>query len=179
MARVNWNKENIQQLKVYGDLGQLDDFAKLIKCTPNAAKIKYGREFGNRKPTSIHDKKAASIYNRMYPKTHDDAFKSKVNNTISVNPFKIEQIPFTGTRTTPEIVLMLVKQMLSIEANKLDSIYIPNSIADSKKAAGNIFQQAKNYIAKTNQAELVYTIKSNFSGDAKKKYLSARIWRLK
>jgi len=69
--------------------------------------------------------------------------------------------------------------MLSIKADKLDSIYIPNSIADSKKAAGNIFQQAKNYIAKTNKGELVYTIKSTFSGDAQKKYISGRIWRLK
>jgi hypothetical protein len=182
MARVNWNKENIQQLKVYGDLGQLDDFAKLIKCTPNAAKIKYGREFGNRKPTSIHDKKAASIYNRMYPKVETKPVKNAVKEACEesgVNPFVIEQVPFTGARSTPEIVIMLAKQMLSINANKLDSIYIPNSIADSKKSAGNIFQQAKNYIAKTNQAELVYTIKSNFSGDAKKTYLSARIWRLK
>ena len=64
-------------------------------------------------------------------------------DNVKVNPFKIEQVAFTGTRTTPDIVLMLVKQMLSIKADKLDSIYIPNSIADSKKAAGNIFQQAK------------------------------------
>ena len=179
MARTDWNKEKLTILKSLGLTGKLNDAPKLIGCTPNAAKIKYGREFGNRKPTSIYDKKAASIYNRMYPKTHDDAFKPEVNNKISVNPFKIEQIPFTGTRTTPDIVIMLAKQMLNIKANKLDSIYIPNSIADSKKAAGNIFQQAKNYIAKTNQAELVYTIKSTFSGDAKKTYLSARIWRLK
>ena len=96
-----------------------------------------------------------------------------------VNPFLIEQVPFTGIRSTPEIVIMLAKQMLSINANKLDSILIPYSIADSKKAAGNIFQQAKNYIAKTNQAELVYTIKSTFSSETKKQYLSARIWRLK
>jgi hypothetical protein len=163
MARINWTKENIQQLNVYGQSGELDKFAKLIGCTPNAAKIKYGR--------------ITKIYARM--DQIGAAFKSKVDNTIKVNPFKIEQVPFTGTRTTPEIVIMLAKQMLSIKADKLDSVYIPNSIADSKKAAGNIFQQAKSYIAKTNKAELVYTIKSSFSGDAKKTYLSARIWRLK
>jgi hypothetical protein len=171
MARVNWNKENLQQLHVYGQSGELDKFAKLIKCTENAARIKYGRMFGTKGDDFDIDK--------VHPKTHDDAFKSKVNNTISVNPFKIEQVPFTGTRSTPEIVLMLVKQMLSINANKLDSILVPNSVADSKSAANNIFQQAKNYIAKTNQAELVYTIKSTFSGDAKKTYLSGRIWRIK
>ena len=167
MARTEWNKENIQQLNVYGQSGELDKFAKLIGCTPNAAKIKYGRMFGNRKDS------------KRQPVTKVADVKSKVDNTIKVNPFKIEQVPFTGTRTTPEIVIMLAKQMLSINANKLDSVYIPNSIADSKKAAGNIFQQAKSYIAKTNKAELVYTIKSSFSGDAKKTYLSARIWRLK
>ena len=169
MARINWNKENLQQLNVYGRSGELDKFAKLIGCTPNAAKIKYGRE--------IRAKEASKIYATVDQIVTD--FNSKVNNTIKVNPFKIEQVPFTGTRTTPEIVIMLAKQMLSIKADKLDSVYIPNSIADSKKAAGNIFQQAKNYIAKTNKAELVYTIKSSFSGDAKKTYLSARIWRLK
>lgn len=171
MARTNWNKEQLTVLKSLGLTGKLNDAPKLIGCTPNAAKIKFGRMFGNRKDYPI--------YARMYPVTKVADVKSKVDNTISVNPFKIEQIPFTGTRTTPEIVIMLAKQMLSINANKLDSIYIPNSIADSKKAAGNIFQQAKNYIAKTNKAELVYTIKSSFSGDAKKTYLSARIWRLK
>jgi hypothetical protein len=163
MARVNWNKENIQQLKVYGDLGQLDDFAKLIKCTPNAAKIKYGR--------------ITKIYARM--DQIGAAFKSKVDNTIKVNPFKIEQVAFTGTRATPEIVIMLVYQMLNIKADKLDSILIPYGIANSKAASGSIFQQAKNYIAKINKDELVYTIKSTFSGDAKKTYLSARIWRIK
>jgi len=184
MARINWNKENLQQLNVYGQSGELDRFAKLIGCTPNAAKIKYGREFGNRKDSSIY--KAPSIYAKMYPKTVTKT-KSKVLldtlteafQDLDANPFVIQQVPFTGTRTTPEIVIMLAKQMLSIKADKLDSVYIPNSIADSKKAAGNIFQQAKNYIAKTNKAELVYTIKSSFSGDAKKTYLSARIWRLK
>lgn len=168
MARINWNKENLQQLNVYGQSGELDKFAKLIGCTPNAAKIKYGRT--KLIPArDIHKAKAKSVKNPVV-----EGF-----GILKLNPFKIEQVPFTGTRATPEIVLMLVKQMLSINANKLDSVYIPNSIADSKKAAGNIFQQAKNYIAKTNKAELVYTIKSSFSGDAKKTYLSARIWRLK
>lgn len=177
MARTNWNKEQLTVLKSLGLTDKLNDAPKLIGCTANAARIKYGRMFGTRKPASIY--KAYSIYNKMYPVTKVADIKSKVDNTISVNPFKIEQVAFTGTRTTPEIVIMLAKQMLSIKADKLDSIYIPNSIADSKKAAGNIFQQAKNYIAKTNKAELVYTIKSSFSGDAKKTYLSARIWRLK
>lgn len=169
MARTNWNKEQLTVLKSLGLTGKLNDAPKLIGCTPNAAKIKYGRE--------IRAKEASKIYATVDQIVTD--FNSKVNNTIKVNPFKIEQVPFTGTRTTPEIVIMLAKQMLSIKADKLDSVYIPNSIADSKKAAGNIFQQAKNYIAKTNKAELVYTIKSSFSGDAKKTYLSARIWRLK
>ena len=167
MARTNWNKEQLTVLKSLGLTGKLKDAPKLIGCTANAAKIKYGRMFGNRKDS------------KRQPVTKVADVKSKVNNTIKANPFKIEQVPFTGTRTTPEIVIMLAKQMLSINANKLDSILIPYSIADSKKAAGNIFQQAKNYIAKTNKAELVYTIKSSFSGDAKKTYLSARIWRLK
>ena len=172
MARTEWTKEQLTVLKSLGLTDKLNDAPKLIGCTANAARIKYGRMFGTRKPASIY--KAPSIYDKMYPKTHDEAFQVSV-----VNPFVIEQVPFTGTRTTPDIVIMLAKQMLSIKADKLDSIYIPNSIADSKKAAGNIFQQAKNYIAKTNKAELVYTIKSSFSGDAKKTYLSARIWRLK
>lgn len=167
MARTNWNKEQLTVLKSLGLTGKLNDAPKLIGCTANAAKIKYGRMFGNRKDS------------KRQPVTKVADVKSKVNNTIKANPFKIEQVPFTGTRTTPEIVIMLAKQMLSIKADKLDSVYIPNSIADSKKAAGNIFQQAKNYIAKTNKDELVYTIKSSFSGDAKKTYLSARIWRLK
>jgi len=177
MARTEWNKQKLTILKSLGLTDKLNDAPKLIGCTPNAARIKYGRVFGNRKPASTY--KAPSIYDKMYPKTHDDAFKSKVNNTISVNPFKIEQIPFTGTRATPEIVIMLAKQMLSIKADKVDSILVPNSVADSKAAANNIFQQAKSYIAKTNKAELVYTIKSTFSGDADKKYISGRIWRLK
>jgi hypothetical protein len=136
--------------------------------------------FGNRKDSPI--------YARMFPKKEAPVLKPKIhlNNAMKVaceesgvNPFVIEQVAFTGTRATPEIVIMLAKQMLNIKADKLDSIYIPNSIADSKKAASNLFQQAKAYIAKTNKAELVYTIKSTFSGDAEKKYLSARIWRLK
>ena len=175
MARVNWNKDNIQQLKVYGDLGELDRFAKIIKCTTNAARIKYGREFraegADFDIDKVHPK---AIESKVLLHTLTEAFQESNDN-----PFVIQQVPFTGARSTPDIVLMLVKQMLSINANKLDSIYIPNSIADSKKSAGNIFQQAKNYIAKTNQAELVYTIKSTFSGDAKKTYLSARIWRIK
>ena len=169
MARTEWTKEQLTVLKSLGLTGKLNDAPKLIGCTPNAAKIKYGRE--------IRAKEASKIYATVDQIVTD--FNSKVNNTIKVNPFKIEQVPFTGTRTTPEIVIMLAKQMLSINANKLDSILIPYSIADSKKAAGNIFQQAKNYIAKLNKNELVYTIKSTFSGDAEKKYLSGRIWRLK
>jgi hypothetical protein len=167
MARINWTKEKLTVLKSLGLTGKLNDAPKLIGCTANAAKIKFGRMFGNRKDS------------KRYSVTKVADVKSKVDKIIKANPFKIEQVPFTGIRTTPEIVIMLAKQMLSIKADKLDSVYIPNSIADSKKAAGNIFQQAKNYIAKTNKAELVYTIKSTFSGDAQKKYLSGRIWRLK
>lgn len=178
MTRIKWNKENLQQLNVYGQSGELDKFAKLIGCTPNAAKIKYGR--------ITRAKEASKIYNKIYPKTITKT-KSKVVLHALVeafqdsndNPFKIQQVPFTGTRATPEIVIMLAKQMLSIKADKLDSILVPNSVADSKAAANNIFQQAKSYIAKTNKGESAYTIKSTFSGDAEKKYLSGRIWRLK
>ena len=174
MARTEWTKEQLTVLKSLGLTGKLNDAPKLIGCTPNAAKIKYGRVFGNRKP--------ASIYAKMYPKKQEKPVKNAVKEACEesgINPFVIEQVAFTGTRSTPEIVLMLAKQMLSINANKLDSILIPYSIADSKKAASNLFQQAKSYIAKTNQAELVYTIKSTFSSETKKQYLSARIWRLK
>ena len=180
MARIKWTKEQLTVLKSLGLTGKLNDAPKLIGCTPNAAKIKYGRMFGNRKDSAI--------YAKRYPKKEVPVLKPKthLNNAMKVaceesgvNPFLIEQVPFTGIRSTPEIVIMLAKQMLSINANKLDSILIPYSIADSKKAAGNIFQQAKSYIAKTNKAELVYTIKSTFSSETKKQYLSARIWRLK
>ena len=53
------------------------------------------------------------------------------------------------------------------------------SVADTKKRASNIFQQAKNYLAKTNKAEMVFTMKSTFSADNEKKYLGGRIWRFK
>jgi len=175
MARTEWNKQQLTILKSLGLTDKLNNAPQLLGCTANAARIKYGREFGNRKPTLLDRV-------RMYPEKQAKPVKNAVKEACEesgVNPFVIEQVPFTGARSTPEIVIMLAKQMLSINANKLDSIYIPNSIADSKKSAGNIFQQAKNYIAKTNQAELVYTIKSTFSGDAKKTYLSARIWRIK
>ena len=167
MARTEWNKEQLTVLKSLGLTGKLNDAPKLIGCTPNAAKIKYGRMFGNRKDSKMH------------PVTKVADVKSKVDNTIKVNPFKIEQVAFTGTRATPEIVIMLVYQMLNIKADKIDSILIPYGIANSKAASGNIFQQAKNYIAKISKDELVYTIKSTFSGNADKKYLSARIWRIK
>ena len=117
MARTNWNKEQLTVLKSLGLTGKLNDAPKLIGCTPNAAKIKYGRMFGTRKPASIY--KAPSIYAKMFPKTHEEAIQVSV-----VNPFVIEQVPFTGTRTTPEIVIMLAKQMLNINlvmaGNKLE-----------------------------------------------------------
>jgi len=180
MARTEWNKQQLTVLKSLGLTDKLNDAPKLIGCTANAARIKYGRMFGNRKPASIY--KAPSIYDKMYPKVEAKPVKNAVKEACTesgVNPFVIEQVAFTGTRATPEIVIMLAKQMLSIKADKVDSILVPNSVADSKAAANNIFQQAKSYIAKTNKAELVYTIKSTFSGDADKKYLSGRIWRLK
>jgi len=182
MARTEWNKQQLTILKSLRLTDKLNDAPKLIGCTANAARIKYGRMFGTRKPASIHDKKAAAIYDRMYPKAEAKPVKNAVKEACEesgVNPFVIEQVPFTGTKATPEIVLMLAKQMLSINANKLDSILVPYGIANTKAAANNIFTQAKSYIAKTNQAELVYTIKSTFSGDGKKTYLSARIWRIK
>lgn len=166
MARVNWTKENLALLKGYGKANDLAGAAQRFNCTENAAKIKYGRTFGSRKAASIYDKKAASIYDRMYPKTHAEAFQ-----VSAVNPFIIEEVPFTGSRSTPEMVIMLAKQMLNIKANKIDSILVPYSVADSKSAANNLFQQAKAYIARTNKDELAFTIKSTFSGDVEKNIL--------
>lgn len=169
MGNIKWTNLNLQKLKRLGDQGSFDTAAIDFGCTLNAIRIKYGREFGNKTKKS-----------KFYNNTDENAdVKSKVDNTIKVNPFKIEQVAFTGTRATPEIVIMLVYQMLNIKADKLDSILIPYGIANSKAASGSIFQQAKNYIAKISKDKLVYTIKSTFSGDADKKYLSARIWRIK
>jgi len=166
MARVNWTKENLALLKGYGKANDLAGAAQRFNCTENAVKIKYGR-LKLIPASNIHTAKSKPITT------------TKVIPAFVTNPFKIEQIPFTGTRSTPEIVIMLAHQMLNIKADKLDSILIPYSVANSKNASGSIFQQAKNHIAKISKDELVYTIKSTFSGDAEKKYLSARIWRLK
>ena len=69
--------------------------------------------------------------------------------------------------------------MLHIKADKTDCIIVPLSVANTKRTASNIFQQAKNYLAKTSKAEMVFTIKSTFSGDENKSYLGGRIWRIK
>jgi len=181
MAKVNWNSKNLARLKAFGDKGHFKEIAILLKCTENAVRIKYGRIT---RATSFSDKIDAIV------KTSAKKLDLKTNNkplfkAISIqkpgqkNPFEITQAEFTGSKTTPEVVLLLVKQMLNIKANKLDCIIVPLSVAASKRVASNIFQQAKNYLAKTNKAEMVFTIKSTFSGDAEKKYLGGRIWRLK
>jgi hypothetical protein len=163
MAKTDWNKNNLTKLKVYGDKGHFVELADRLNCTVNAVKIKYGREFGI-KTINLNPVKNVVIH---------------ACEVTKLNPFVIEQVAFTGTKATPEIVIMLAHQMLNIKADKIDSILIPYGIANSKAASGNIFQQAKNHIAKISKDELVYTIKSTFSGDADKKYLSARIWRIK
>ncbi len=167
MARINWNLENLATLKRLGKDGKFTEAAKLLKCTENAAKIKYSRI--NRIPANaVHTVKTKPLFRAL-----------SIQKPGQKNPFEIIQEEFTGSKTTPEVVLLLVKQMLHIEPNKTDCILVPLSVADSKKRASNIFQQAKNYLAKTNKAEMVFTIKSTFSGDAEKKYLGGRIWRLK
>ena len=159
MAIVVWNKTNLAVLRRYGKDGLFEDAAKILKCSVNAVRVKYGRI-----------KKAPG----------KPLFKAITSQKAGQkNPFEISQQEFTGSRTTPDMVLLLVKQMLTIKANKLDSISIPLSVADSKRKSSNIFQQAKNYLAKTSKDEMVFTIKSTFSGDKNKSYLGARIWRLK
>lgn len=167
MAKVNWNSTNLASLVRLGKAGKFAEAAKLFKCTENAVKVKYSRI--NRIPANaVHTVKTKPLFRAL-----------SIQKPGQKNPFKITQEEFTGARTTPEIVLLLVKQMLHIEPNKTDCILVPLSVADSKKRASNIFQQAKNYLAKTNKAEMVFTIKSTFSGDAEKKYLGGRIWRFK
>lgn len=155
MAKVVWNKTNLATLRRYGKDGLFEDVAKILKCSVNAARLKYGRL----KKVPV---KALTV-----------------QKAGQKNPFEISQQAYTGIRASNEIVLLLVKQMLNIKPNKLDSIVVPLSVADSKKGAANIFQQAKNYLARTNKDEMVFTIKSTFSGDKNKSYLGGRIWRLK
>lgn len=133
----------------------------------NAARLKYGR-IKLIKASDVHTAKTRPLYRAL-----------SIQKPGEKNPFEITQAEFTGSKTTPEVVLLLVKQMLNIKANKLDCIIVPLSIAESKTIAANIFQQAKNYLAKTEKSDMVFTIKSTFSGDKEKKYLGGRIWRLK
>lgn len=159
MANVVWNKTNLAVLRRYGKDGLFEDAAKILKCSVNAARLKYGR---------IKKAPGKPLFKAL-----------TVQKAGQKNPFEITQEEFTGSKTTPDVVLLLVKQMLHIKPNKTDCILVPLSVADSKKRASNIFQQAKNYLAKTSKAEMVFTIKSTFSGDENKSYLGGRIWRLK
>lgn len=181
MARVNWNLENLAILKRLGKDGKFTEVAKLLKCTENAAKIKYGRIIHANSFSGKIDAIVKASAKKLDLKTDNKPlFKAiSIQKPGEKNPFEITQEPFTGGHTTPDIVLLLVKQMLHIKADKTDCIIVPLSVANTKRTASNIFQQAKNYLAKTNKAELVFTIKSTFSGDAEKKYLGGRIWRLK
>jgi hypothetical protein len=157
---VKWNPDTITILKKYGDSNDLARAAKFFKCTMNAVRIKYNKVKND--PTGKPLFKALTV-----------------QKPGEKNPFEITQEEFTGGNTTHEIMLLLVKQMLNIKPNKTDCIRIPLTVADSKRVAANIFQQAKNYLAKTNKADMVFTIKSTFSGDKNKSYLGGRIWRLK
>lgn len=157
---VKWNPDTIAILKKYGKKNDLAGAAKYFKCTTNSVRVKY-----NRVKEDSADK---PIFRALTAQKSGEK-----------NPFEITQEAYTGLRASNEIVLLLVKQMLNIKPNKLDSILVPLSVADSKRAAANIFQQAKNYLAKTNKAELAFTIKSTFSVDKNKSYLGGRIWRLK
>lgn len=159
MAKVVWNKTNLATLRRYGKDGLFEDVAKILKCSVNAARLKYGR---------IKKAPGKPLFKAL-----------TVQKAGQKNPFEISQQAYTGIRASNEIVLLLVKQMLNIKPNKLDSISVPLSVADSKRAASNIFQQAKNYLARTDKNEMVFTIKSTFSVDKNKSYLGARIWRLK
>ena len=166
MARVNWTKENLALLKGYGKANDLAGAAKRFNCTENAVKIKYGR---------IKLIPASNIHTAKSKPTTT----TKVIPTLVANPFKIEQVAYTGLRATPEIIVMLAKQMMNLKANKIDSIAIPLSISNNKRESSNLFQQAKTYISKSFLGENVFTIKTTFSNDAKKNYLGARIWRVK
>ena len=167
MANVVWNKTNLAVLRRYGKDGLFEDAAKIIKCSVNAARLKYGR-IKLIKASDVHTAKTRPLYRAL-----------SIQKPGEKNPFEITQAEFTGSKTTPDVVLLLVKQMLHIKPIKTDCILVPLSVADSKKRASNIFQQAKNYLAKTSKAEMVFTIKSTFSGDENKSYLGGRIWRLK
>jgi len=165
MARTNWTDAKLEILKKLGTLNKFTEAAKILKCTENAAKIKYGR-IKCIPATDVHTAKTKPLFKAL-----------SIQKPGEKNPFEITQEEFTGAKTTPDVVLLLVKQMLNIKPNKIDCIIVPLSVADTKKRASNIFQQAKNYLAKTNKAEMVFTIKSTFSADAEKKYLGGRIWR--
>ena len=150
MANVVWNKTNLAVLRRYGKDGLFEDAAKIIKCSVNAARLKYGR-IKLIKASDVHTAKTRPLYRAL-----------SIQKPGEKNPFEITQAEFTGSKTTPDVVLLLVKQMLHIKPNKTDCILVPLSVADSKKRASNIFQQAKNYLAKTSKAEMVFTIKSTF-----------------
>lgn len=181
MARINWTEKQLTLLKKYGAVNDFKAVATILHCTENAAKIKYGRiKRANSFSGKIDAIIKASTKKLDLKTDNQPIFKAiSVQKSGQKNPFEITQEEFTGSKTTPDIVLLLVKQMLHIKPNKLDCIIVPLSVADTKRRASNIFQQAKNYLAKTNKAEMVFTIKSTFSGDAEKKYLGGRIWRLK
>lgn len=167
MARVEWTKAKLASLIKLGETGKFAEAAKLFKCTENAVKIKYGR-IKLIPASDIHTSKTRPLFRAL-----------SIQKPGEKNPFEITQEEFTGAKTTPDVVLLLVKQMLNIKPNKIDCIIVPLSVADTKTRASNIFQQAKNYLAKTNKAEMVFTIKSTFSADNEKKYLGGRIWRFK
>lgn len=181
MAKMTWSEPQLALLKKRGNNNNFKAVATILHCTENAARIKYGRIT---RADSFSGKMEAIVKasaKKLDLKTNNKPlFKAiSIQKPGQKNPFEITQEEFTGAKTTPDIVLLLVKQMLNIKANKLDCIIIPLSVADSKRIASNIFKQAKNYLAKTNKAEMVFTIKSTFSGDAEKKYLGGRIWRIK
>lgn len=163
MARTEWTKAKLATLRRLGDDNLLHKAPSVFGCTENAAKIKYGRICAYTKA------KVKPVKNPVV-----EGF-----GILKLNPFKIEQVAYTGLRATPEIIVMLAKQMMNLKANKVDSIAIPLSISKNKRESSNLFQQAKTYISKTIIGENIFTIKTTFSSDQKKTYLGARIWRIK
>lgn len=77
ITRTEWTKDNLAILKSLGLTNKLNEAPKFFGCTENAARIKYGRMFGNRTDSPV--------YNKMHQKKQVVDAKPKVDNTIKVN----------------------------------------------------------------------------------------------
>ena len=129
-----WSEANLVILKRLGKQGKLAEAARLFHCTENAARIKYGRITRADSFSGKIDVIVKASAKKLDLKTNNKPlFKAiSIQKPGQKNPFEITQEEFTGAKTTPDIVLLLVKQMLNIKANKLDCIIVPLSVADSK-----------------------------------------------